>query len=594
MAVAFAADVLYDLQIGLPIGSIVWFILSDIVEVLTAVLCLNYFFNGAPKLNGVKALAKFLFSAVFLAPFIAAFFAVAPARGGYWTSWRICFFSEALGYLTLMPAILGWVGKGPGWNRRSPAYRFEAAALAATLSFVAYLTFVASQKSAPPALLYSLLPFLLWSAMRFGATGVSTSAVVVAFMSIWGAVHGRGPFSGGEPLNDVLSLQLFLFVAVTPFMVLAAVVEERRKSAEELRKSAVELRESEGRFRVVADTAPVLIWMSSTDKLFTFFNKGWLDFTGQSMEHELGEGWAAGVHQDDLSGCLRTYSAAFDARVDFEKEYRLKRFDGKYRWIVDRGVPRFESDGTFCGYIGSCVDITDRKMTEESLAELSGRLITAQEEERTCIARELHDDFSQRLAILSIDIGNLWKMLPESDLEERARIAEILKGTRELSSDLHSLSHQLHSTKLELLGLVSALRGLCEELGAKFKIQIEFAERGIASEIPKDVALCLFRVAQEALGNVVKHSRAKQAHVELTATSNGIRVRVVDAGVGFDPAVRNGSAGLGLVSMRERLRLIGGGLSVQSAPMRGTEILAAVPLSFFANVAQRRTHAAGE
>jgi signal transduction histidine kinase len=247
--------------------------------------------------------------------------------------------------------------------------------------------------------------------------------------------------------------------------------------------------------------------------------------------------------------------------------------------MVDLGVPRFEADGTFRGYIGSCVDVTDRKLSEQSLEELSGRLITAQEEERTRIARELHDDFSQRLALQGIGLAQLWKKLPESEMEERAKVQDLLKRNQEISSDMHTLSHQLHSSKLEHVGLAPALMGLCEELSAKFQIHIEFTERGVGSKIPKDVALCLFRVAQEALGNVVKHSQAKQAQVELSGTNNAIRLRTVDAGVGFDPDVRSAHAGIGLVSMRERLRLVRGTLSIRSAPRRGTEILAVLPLS---------------
>src|SRR4029077_9761368 len=169
------------------------------------------------------------------------------------------------------------------------------------------------------------------------------------------------------------------------------------------------LRESEERFRLVANSAPVLIWMSGTDKLYNFFNQGWLNFTGRSMAEELGEGWASGVHPDDLQNCLKIYSASFDARVDFEMEYRLRRFDGEYRWIVDFGVPRFEADGNFCGFIGSCVDISERKSSAQSLQALSGRLIHAQEEERSRIARDLHDDFSQSLALQCIDLEQLLK-----------------------------------------------------------------------------------------------------------------------------------------------------------------------------------------
>ncbi len=713
IAAGLAAFVLYDLRHGVPVRSIGWLILADVVEVLIAALCLSYSFNGVPALNSVNALATYSFFAVILAPAAGAFVGALATRGNYWTNWTTSFLSEALGFLTLMPAILGWAGKRPAEVQKGRAIYFEAAALLAALAFFGFVTFVAFGRSSPPALVYSLLPFLLWAALRFGSTGVSTSMIVIAFLAIWGVVHGRGPFTGPDPLDDVLSLQLFLLFATAPFMVLAVIVEERKRTEEELRESEAKfrsvfrdagigvaivspegrflagneafskfigyteeeligrtvqsvthpddwsmfseklnqalangvsfqgvekrclhkngqvlcgecsaslirdiqgkpqyfvaevlditarkraeqtLRESEERFRLVANKAPVLIWMSGTDKLGTFFNQCWLDFTGRSMEQELGHGWAEAVHPEDLARCLGIYSAAFDARVDFEMEYRLKRFDGKYRWIVDYGVPRFESDGVFCGYIGSCVDITDRKLATESLEELSGRLITAQDEERTRIARELHDDFSQRLALQGIGLAQLWKKIPESEVAERTRIQELLKGIQEISSDMHSLSHELHSSKLEHVGLAPAVMGLCEELGSRFKVQIQFTDRTLSSRIPKDVALCLFRIAQEALGNVVKHSGAKQAQAELCSTRNEIRLRIVDAGFGFDPEVRNEDAGLGLVSMRERLRLVGGRLSVQSAPMRGTEILAEVPLPVSANEPRVKLMTAG-
>jgi PAS domain S-box-containing protein len=346
----------------------------------------------------------------------------------------------------------------------------------------------------------------------------------------------------------------------------------------ERKRAEKERRESEERFRLVADTAPVLIWMSSNDKLCTFFNQGWLKFTGRSMEQELGQGWTAGVHPEDLAHCLGIYSANFQARADFEREYRLRRFDGQYRWIVDYGVPRFESDGTFCGYLGSCVDITERKLSAESLHTLTGRLIHAQEEERTRIARELHDDFSQRLALLGISLGHLWKMLPSSDVEGRARVEEMLNGTKELSSDLHSLSHQLHSSRLEHVGLAAAVAGLCKEFSNKYKIEFHFRVCDLRMTVPKDVALCLFRVAQEALGNVVKHSQAAHATVEVGANAGGVSLRIKDDGHGFDTERSNPNAGIGLLGMHERIRLVGGRLLVTSELMRGTEILVEVPL----------------
>jgi PAS domain S-box-containing protein len=354
------------------------------------------------------------------------------------------------------------------------------------------------------------------------------------------------------------------------------------------------LRESEGRFRLLADEAPVMTWMSGTDKLSIFLNQGWLNFTGRSLEQELGEGWVSGVHPDDRKYCLGTFSAAFDARAEFEMEYRLRRFDGTYRWVVDYGIPRFESNGTFCGYISRCVDITDRKLSEESLHNLSGLLIKAQEEERVRIARELHDDFCQRLALLSIGLEQLYKRIPVSNVEERAMIEEVLKGMEELSTDLHSLSHQLHSSKLDLVGLVPALCSLCKELGEKYEIKLQFTKQGFPIEIPKEVALCLFRVAQEALGNVVKHSGAKSAQVALGANGNDVSLRISDKGRGFDTALMNQDGGIGLRGMSERLRIVGGRFRVISQLSEGTEILVEVPLATSGENTKVKSHYAGK
>src|SRR5438270_5877870 len=142
---------------------------------------------------------------------------------------------------------------------------------------------------------------------------------------------------------------------------LFAMVEDitDRKLAEDI------VRESEGRFRLIADSAPVMIWITGPDKLCTYLNNLWLDFTGRSLEQELGNGWAESIHRDDKERCLETYSGCFDRREKFMMEYHLRRHDGQYRWILDCGTPKFNRDGSFAGYIGSAVDVTERKIAEE-------------------------------------------------------------------------------------------------------------------------------------------------------------------------------------------------------------------------------------
>jgi PAS domain S-box-containing protein len=568
---SFLGFAVADLRAGVPLSSIVRFIPGNTVEVLISAIGLRYCFDGVPRLNSVRALVKYSFFAIVLAPSAGAFFSASGIARDYWTGWKIVFLSEVLAFLTITPALLSWVSEGRVLMRRSRAHQLEGVMLIAGLVLVSYLVFTVPENSTSPALFYTLVPFLLWSALRFGWLGISTSLIAVTSLSIWGAVDGRGPFSNLVPLTDPLPLQMFLVFASIPFMVLAALAEEHEQSAHVVR-------ESEERFRLVANTAPVMIWMAGTDRLCTYVNQPWLEFTGRPLEAELGNGWVEGVHKEDLKRCLRTYSEAFGQRQAFEMEYRVRRNDGEYRWILDIGVPRFKPDGSFAGYIGSCLDITDRKLAEEALASVGHRLIEAHEEERTWIARELHDDIVQRVALVTVELAQCDQQAADGTTGAHDHIRHASQLLFDLGKDIQALSHRLHSSKLEYLGLVTAAKSFCCELSEQRNVRIEFKHSDIPAAVPKEISLCLFRVLQEALQNAVRHSGAQGFAVEVHGAQDGIRLTVSDSGIGFDWRHAINDRGLGLISMRERLRLVNGELSIQSEPGRGTTVLARVPL----------------
>jgi len=353
----------------------------------------------------------------------------------------------------------------------------------------------------------------------------------------------------------------------------------RERAAAALSRSQSTLRESEERFRLVSNTAPVMIWMSDPDKLCTYFNAGWLHFTGRTAAEEAGNGWADGVHPDDLQRCWEIYSKSFDKRESFQMEYRLRRYDGEYRWVFDQGVPRFHAEGSFAGYIGSCIDVTDRKAAEEALSNVGRKLIEAHEEERTRIARELHDDFNQRITLLAVNLTALTKGLPVRYGQFNGALKDAIQQVGELGHDMQALAHRLHSSKLEYLGLTAACAGFCRELSVHQTIDIAFHSEGVPKKLPPEIALCLFRVLQEALQNAVKHSGTRRFEVSLIGGLYDIELTVKDAGIGFDPGAAMRGPGIGLTSMRERVKLVDGEFLLESQEQRGTTIQVRVPLA---------------
>jgi len=252
--------------------------------------------------------------------------------------------------------------------------------------------------------------------------------------------------------------------------------------------------------------------------------------------------------------------------------------EGSTRWARWEVRPWRAADGTVGGILILTEDITRRKQMEEALSGMSRKLIESQEQERTRIGRELHDDVGQRLALLAVQL----QQLNENSLilpEVRSRMGELQKQASEIAADIQSLSHELHSAKLQYLGIAAAMRGFCRDFGKQQKVEIDFQTRDLPSPLSPDISLCFFRVLQEALHNSAKHSGVRYFEVRLWGTSDEIHLTVRDSGTGFDREAARESRGLGLISMEERLKLLKGTLSIDSQPNRGTTIHARVPNS---------------
>ena len=318
------------------------------------------------------------------------------------------------------------------------------------------------------------------------------------------------------------------------------------------RKQALEaLRESEERFRHMADIAPVMIWMSGVDKLCNYFNKPWLDFTGRTMQEELGNGWTQGVHPDDFQYCLDTYISAFDARQDFRMEYRLRRFDGEYRWVFDTGIPRFSPEGSFLGYIGSCIDISDRKQAEAEIRQFNETL-EQRVKERTVQLEEANQELESFSYSVSHDlraplrhisgfIDLLQKRsaakLDDSSLRYLNIIAEAAKQAETLVDDLLAFSRmgrtEMRYTAISMEQLVREVRHDIEpEINGRL-INWQLGELPQVQGDPSMLRLVLCNLIE----NAVKYTQTRtKAEIEIGSINNEGEVVffVRDNGVGFD------------------------------------------------------------
>jgi PAS domain S-box-containing protein len=350
---------------GLPM----WFLLlafaNDSLKGLVGAYLTRRVLHGRKiRFNSLPDLWSYLIAAVVLAPVLSGVVGASAwlALGHeFFSTWGKWFLGDALANLVFTPFLLCLAQDWPEFAAASASRYLEGLALFSVLPFAAHFAY--NQGMGRAGLVdpfgYIPLPFLVWAAVRFGPAGASGALSIMSILSVAAAGASQLEVGGHVTMDATLSIQLFIVVLAIPILLLSVLVEQQRRTEESLR-------ESEERFRSMANAAPVMIWVSGLDKLRSFFNKGWLTFTGHALEKELGLGWTSGLHPDDLSRCLSTYSSSFDARCNFQMEYRLRRADGEYRWLLDSGIPRLAPDMGFAGYIGSCIDITDVKRAQEN------------------------------------------------------------------------------------------------------------------------------------------------------------------------------------------------------------------------------------
>jgi PAS domain S-box-containing protein len=360
-----------------------------------------------------------------------------------------------------------------------------------------------------------------------------------------------------------------------PSPLVVAMVEDitERKRAEET------LRESEEKFRSVFEDAGIGMVIVSPEGRFLGANGSFCESLGYKQEELLTKSVEAVTLPEDWPMFSQKLRTALNEGGGFHRvEKRCLHKTGRIVYTESSGSLIRNSRGDPQYFVGEVLDVTRRKEAEETIASINRRLVEAQEAERARIARDLHDDVNQRIALAATDIENLKQHPPTSTIELQRRLSEVWQQLIAVSTGVQSISHQLHSPQLEYLGIVAAIRSFCREFSARTNVEINFTTENVPNNVSHDVSLCLFRIVQEALQNATKHSQVRHFEVALSSSANQLHLNVSDRGIGFDAEKPTPQAGLGLISMRERVRLVNGIISIESKPMGGTTIHVRVPI----------------
>lgn len=461
LASAFPAHMLVAWQNDAPLATLAVLYLTNCIDAVLAATAVRLLVRGAWRMDSLQSLLVFLAVGATVGPLLVSFLDAGVSVGmdwgeDFWAAYRRRLRANTLTNVIVVPAIVGVIQAIRSGAAPRPRRTAEVIAVFGGLLMLCVVVF-SRHVAQGPGLLYLPLPFLLWSAVRFGPAATAGAVFVVAFVSSWYAVRGIGAFAGHDPSSNVVALQFFLLSGAVPLLLLAMVVRERETESHRLIESRDEVRR-----------------------------------------------------------------------------------------------------------------------TIERVRELAGKLISAQEEERRRIARELHDDIGQYVADVAVSMSSMKRAAAARDAGLDSEFHRLYQQTTTLFENVRQLSHELHPSVLQHAGLVAATEALCRAFTVRHDVAVEFEAQEV-EPLPDAVSLTAYRVAQEALTNVAKHARATHVRVTLARSGLELMLSVVDDGRGFDRSTPTGRQGLGLMSMEERVRLLQGAIEIVSGAA-GTRVTASIPM----------------
>jgi PAS domain S-box-containing protein len=397
-----------------------------------------------------------------------------------------------------------------------------------------------------------------------------TVTVLSASLILWGLL----PF----PLMNTFTV---LFIIAAMLVELNYELHHAAMLTEKLAERDARLTDTLEQLQLSAAAANVGMWTRTVGEEISWVSEKAAEILGFPIgDNFTWEDFLRQVHPADLELLVTFFRQLEEGKNEFQLEYRILAKDGSVRWIHSRGKVESVNGARFIR--GAIVDITKLKLAEEAIHDLSGKLMNAQEKERARLARELHDDLSQSIALHSIRLATL-RNEPKDIAYVKDRLDQFVADVERLSADVHRISHELHPARLTQLGLETAMHGFCRELAAAHSLEIDFAAENLPRDLPQDISLCLYRVTQESLQNVIKHGGAAAATVRVKFENGEVRLSISDNGNGFDPSVRKAKEALGLVSIDERVRTVKGEAKISSAVGTGTKIEVRVPVGNYSD-----------